>query len=275
MKYILTFLFCFNLSYSNNDSIYRFQNSSIFPSYIKDNSFKSSFRDPSKNLIKLSFPIFNLPAISLQYERNIYKKITAGVALSYVSEQEFLILKLYTQQKISNDFSKHQLSNIKTSITSVSPEVKIYFGKDVFKGFYLSPFVRFAKYDVEFPLQFVEDNLDKYYQHVTFSGKFNSFTYGLSIGAQWEIYKNFYLDWLIVGPHFGNSTEHLILESDLSFMQQKGIRKSLDIIQTSIRMTDELPDIEFDYEVNENGGTVTIKNPWAGMRLQLGIGYRF
>lgn len=244
-------------------------------SLVDDYSLNHYFSNYSKNLVKISFPILNLPAISLQYERNIYKKITAGAAINYVSEQEFFFLKTFTKQKISNDFAREQLRNIKTTIFSFTPEARIYFGKDKFKGFYIGTFVRFSNYNVSFPLEYIENELAEHYQRVTFSGKFKTVTFGLSIGAQWNIYKDFYLDWLIVGPHIGNATEKLFLNSNLDPLQQRGITKSLELIKTALTNTSELPDIDFDYKVSEKGSEVNIKNPWAGMRLQVGIGYRF
>lgn len=275
MKFIIILLFCSKINYAKNDSIYKIENRYLKNIVLKSMTERKSFLNDSKNLGKISFPLLNQPAISFQYERNIYKKISAGLSLGYVLEQDFLILKMVTERRIPNEFAKNQINNIKTKIFSISPEVKIYFGKDVFKGFYVAPFIRFSNYDVHFPLDYLEESLDNYYQKVIFSGKFTTTTFGLSIGAQWEIYKNFYLDWLIIGPHFGNAKERLILESDLSLRQQKGINKSLEIIQKVLDTTDGIPDVNFDYEVNENGGIITLRNPWAGMRFQLGIGYRF
>lgn len=227
------------------------------------------------HLIKLNFPIFNQPTISFQYEYNFLNKFTIGNSINYEFKQEFLTLKIIRLHKIENDFIDHQLKNIKTTSFSLTPEIKYYFGKQTYKGFYISPFVRFTDYNVDFPLQFIEDTFEKYYQKVTFSGKFNTVTFGISMGAQWNIYKNLYVDWLIIGPHIGKSKEHLILNSNLSSQQQKGIKKSLDIIKNSLEKNNRIPDIKFDYEVDENGGRIHIKNPWAGVRLQLGIGYRF
>jgi hypothetical protein len=271
----LSLLISFSVSYANNDTLAPLQHQVVkLDSIIFEKKTTNKLFD-KKNFIKLSFPLLSQPAIAMQYERNVYKKLTVGASVNYTSRQEFFILKTIANQKISNEFAKSQLSNIKTTIFSITPEIKIYFGKDVYKGFYLAPFVRFSNYNVEFPLQFIEDTFEKHYQKVTFSGKFNTVTLGISIGSQWNIYKNLYVDWLIVGPHIGKSNERLILESNLSSLQQRGIKKSLDIIKTSIDKTNSIPDIKFDYEVDENGGVIKIKNPWAGVRLQLGIGYRF
>lgn len=228
-----------------------------------------------KHLIKLNFPFFNQPTISIQYEYNFLRKFTAGASLNYDFKQEFLPLKIIRKHKIENDFVNHQLKKIKTTSFSFAPEIRYYFGKEVYKGFYISPFVRFSNYNVNFPLQYIEDELEKHYQEVSFSGKFKTVTYGLSLGAQWNVYKNFYVDWLIIGPHIGKSNERFILDSNLNSLQQKGIKKSLDLIKTTIEETNGIPDINFDYTVNEKGGEIKIKNPWAGLRLQIGFGYRF
>jgi len=229
---------------------------------------------PANNLIKLGFPILNQPALSIQYERYLYKKIYLGFSANYVSEQEFFLLKMIAKHRIKNNFAQQQLRNVKTEIVSFSPEVKFYFGKDTFEGFYVAPFVRFSNYRVNFPLQYIEDVITDNYQQVNFSGNFNTLTFGLSIGAQWKIYKNFYLDWLIVGPHFGNSKETLRLNSNLNATQQKGIIKSIEVVKKAMEI-DGVPNINLVYEVNDDGGEINFKNPWAGARLQIGLGVRF
>lgn len=272
MRYLFVFLLNSGLLLSQNDT-----EKSIFNMAIKADLLVSenneTFSD-ANNLIKLGFPILNQPALSVQYERYVFKKIYLGLSVNYVSEQEFFLLKLIAKHKVKNDFARQQLRNVKTEIFSFSPEVKFYFGKDTFKGFYVSPFVRFSNYRVNFPLQYIENVISDNYQSVNFSGNFNTFTFGLSMGAQWNIYKNFYLDWLIVGPHFGNSKEILKLDSNLSPMQQKGIIKSVDLVKSAMDV-DGVPKINFDYEVNDRGGEIRFKNPWAGARLQIGVGYRF
>jgi len=229
----------------------------------------------NNHLVKLNFPIFNQPAISLQYEYNFLKKFTAGASLNYQFKQEFLPLKIIRKNKIENNFVDHQLKNIKTTSFSFTPEIRYYFGKEVYKGFYVAPFIRFSSYDVDFPLQYVEDKIEEYYQQVNFLGQFNTATIGISVGAQWKLYNNFYIDWLIVGPHLGKANERLILKSDLNSSQQKAILKSLDLIKTTIEETKGIPDINFDYTIDEKGGEIKLKNPWAGVRLQIGFGYRF
>lgn len=276
MKYIyIYFLAIFNISFANNDSLISSHLKIKEIDSIRLASYSKNKFSDKKNLVKLSFPVLNQPSFSLQYERNIYKKITIGTSVNYTAKQEFFILKAIANKNISNEFVKNQLSNIKTTIFSITPEVKMYLGKKVFKGFYISPFIRFSNYNVDFPLQYIEDELEKHYQEVSFSGKFKTVTYGLSFGAQWNVYKNFYVDWLIIGPHIGKSNERFILDSNLSSLQQKGIKKSLGLIKTTIEETNGIPNINFDYTVNEKGGEIKIKNPWAGVRLQLGIGYRF
>lgn len=272
MRYLFVFLLNSGVLFSQNDS-----RQDIFDLSPETNLLITENDEISKeanNLIKLGFPLLNQPALSIQYERYVFKKIYLGVSANYVSEQEFFLLKMIAKHKIKNSFARQQLRNVKTEIFSFSPEVKFYFGRDTFKGFYVAPFVRFSNYRVNFPLEYIEDVISNNYQQVNFSGNFNTFTFGVSMGAQWNIYKNFYLDWLIVGPHFGNSTERLNLNSNLSPMQQKGIIKSIDIVKKAMEV-DGVPNINFDYEVNDQGGEIRFKNPWAGARLQIGVGYRF
>lgn len=274
MKKIIFLLLISNLIYSQNN-LYFFTNDTFTNQENKAIFTLNNFESQKKNLIKLNFPLIHQPALSLQYERNINKKISAGLAFSYTGEREFLFLKLFREKEIDNNFVNNQLEKIKSKSWSVTPEVKFYFGKDAFTGFYIAPFIRYTKYDIKFPLDYLEEEINNHYQQVNFTGKSNTITYGVSIGAQWKIYKDFYIDWLIVGPHFGKGTEKLRLNSDLSQTQQDAIIKSLEIIKSNYNEIDGYPKVDFDYSVNNKGGEIRIRNPWGGVRLELGIGYRF
>lgn len=227
------------------------------------------------NLIKVHSQILNLPGLSIQYERKLIRRVAVGLQFNYENDQRSSMLKLLSHQLDDHNFAKSQLQNIRYNQVAFTPEIKIYFGKEVFRGFYLAPFIRYAHYDVKLPLQLEYESLTSIKEQVHFKGQFNTVTAGVSVGAQWRIYKNFYLDWLIVGPHFGDAKNHLSVRTSLSENEQQALIRSLDLVKQGIDSVEDLPTVNFDYQVNEKGADIRFKNPWIGLRMQLGIGYRF
>lgn len=232
---------------------------------------------PRENLVKVSFPVLSLPAISFQYERKIWRKQAVGLSVNFVGKQQFPILKMLANQLDNEEdaYAKQQLHRIKFQSYSFTPEWKFYFGKDIFQGFYVAPFIRYAHYDIKFPLQVIEDKIEDRLRSVNFKGNFNSVTYGLSIGAQWKIYENFYLDWLIVGPHLGHAKTKLHAKTKFSKQEQENILYSLDLLKQSINGERIGDKINLNYDVNDDGAEIRFKNPWLGIRMQVGVAYRF
>lgn len=91
-------------------------------------------------------------------------------------------------------------------------------------GFYIAPFARIAKYTVDMPFDFKEeiyDPQDGTYLttvegEIPLHGKINSFTGGLLFGAQWKIAKQVFLDWWILGPHYGSANGSVLGKKTLS-----------------------------------------------------------
>ena len=243
-------------------------------SFIQNDTIKDKPIYKYNNIIKANYLIFNQPALSIQYERKLFKKITASVTLTQAGKQEFLFLKLYRTQFARSETMKNQLLKITNSYWSISPEVRLYLGTETFKGFYLSPFINYTKFNMTLPLDIIEDEVTEYYQEVHFNGKGRSLTAGISIGGQWKIYKRFYIDWLIAGPNVGLSEERLKLNSDLSQRQQKALTKSLETFKSAYEAVGGIPKTRIDYEVNSSGADMIIKNPWFSSRFELAIGYR-
>ena len=230
-----------------------------------------------KNLVKISIPIINFPAISFQYERHIWRKQAIGLSLIFVGKQQFPALKILAHRldNDEDDYAKQQLKRIQFENFSLTPEWKFYFGKEVFQGFYIAPFIRYAHYKIKFPLQVLENKIEKHHRHVNFNGDFNTITYGVSIGAQWKIYKNVYLDWLIVGPHLGHAKNTLYANTKFSKAEQESILYSLNRLKQSIDNEQIGDKIHLNYEVNDDGAEIRFKNPWLGIRMQVGLAYRF
>ncbi len=99
------------------------------------------------------------------------------------------------------------------------------------------------------------------------SGKLNTFTGGLLLGAQWKLGGKVYLDWWMLGPQYGSSDGTLDGKRALNLQEQQELRNQLQDI--------EIPFAETTTTVDANGARLDIKGPWAGLRAGLCLGIRF
>jgi len=100
-------------------------------------------------------------------------------------------------------------------------------------------------------------------------GNIKSSTFGLLLGAQWKLGKRFWLDWQILGPHYGSSKGNIIGNSTISLSANE---------QTSLR--NALLDINLPFSnekvtVEANKATLSLDGPWAGLRTGLSLGFGF
>ncbi len=98
-------------------------------------------------------------------------------------------------------------------------------------------------------------------------GSIKSFSGGFAIGAQWRVYKQFYLDWMIMGPHYGSAKGTLEGKKSINESEQAAIKKAFNDL--------DLPVVDLEYEVNDSGAKAKLDGPWVGIRASIGIGYRF
>jgi hypothetical protein len=222
-----------------------------------------------KNLLKVSLTSLPLNTYSFTYERAIARKISLGLGVRYMPEGSVPMLN-QIEKLVDDQETFDELKGLNIGNTAFTPEIKFYFGKDVFRGFYLSPFVRIAKYTANLPAFTYE------YDHpvngpteekMPLNGELKTFTGGLLIGAQWKLSKLIYLDWSILGPQYGTSKGFLKGNKNLSPEEQDGLREELEDL--------DIPMVESTTTVNSQGARLDFDGPWAGVRASIGLGIRF
>lgn len=213
--------------------------------------------DTGKNLIKLNIGSLVLKTFSVQYERGINKKISIGLGLRIMPKGS---LPFATSSKSIDD----QLASLELNNIAITPEIKFYFGKGAFKGFYVAPFLRYANYNASIDYRFDSNNT---IEVMPLRGTLNTFTAGVLLGAQWRIANKIYFDWSIFGPQYGFSNGELTGTKSLTVQEQQNLKAELDDINSPIGKVTST--------VNANGARVDLKGPWAGIRANIGIGYRF
>lgn len=216
-----------------------------------------------KNLVKLNAMALSVGNISLQYERLITPKFTLGASVNTMSERG-LPYSSKIEDIVEDKTTAAQLQGIQISSFSVTPEARYYFGKESFKGFYIAPFARYATYSLTFPVNYEYEGHEF---QMDVAGKLTSISAGIAFGAQWEVAKNIYLDWMIVGPHYGSVKGDLTGTKSLNQYEKMAVEMAIDKL--------DIPFYEYTHEVNDNGAKLKVDGPWAGLRASLAIGYRF
>ncbi|UYW01077.1 DUF3575 domain-containing protein [Flavobacterium agricola] len=269
MKKILTlsFLLISFLGFSQTETETNQPN--VSSSVTEKNEFK-----PGKNMLKLNLLSLTVGNISLQYERLLTKRMVVSLSAGITPERGIPFYSAF-KDALDNQDTKDQLQGLKYSNYAITPEVRFYFGKESYKGFYVGVFGRYTAYDIKFPLFYdnvlsgipgVPGNLLPK-ETINLDGNIKAFSGGISLGAQWKLSKRLYLDWLVVGPHIGSSKGTLSGNKKLTALEQQKIREVIDDL--------DIPLLKYHAEVNENGARMRFDGPWAGARTSLAIGYRF
>ncbi|MFD2161591.1 DUF3575 domain-containing protein [Paradesertivirga mongoliensis] len=221
-----------------------------------------------KNLIKVSLTSLALNTYSFSYERKIGRKISLGIGYRVMPEGE-LPFKSNLESIIDDPETFKHVDGFRTGNTAITPEIKFYFGKGVFRGFYIAPFARFAKYTAKLPsfeYEFEEGGMSQTEQ-IPLNGELKTTTGGLLFGAQWKLSKLIYLDWSILGPQYGSSKGFLKGTKTLSEDEQEALREELEDL--------EIPLVDSEVTVDASGARVDFDGPWAGIRASIGLAFRF
>lgn len=237
-------------------------------SIAQTNELKKGETATGLNLVKVNLTALPLKNFSFQYERPIAKKISAAIGLRLMPQGN-LPFSSSIEKMIDDEEAWEYIGKLEISNFAITPELRFYMGKEALRGFYIAPFVRYANYSAKMPFSFEYEDANNVTQEedIPLSGNISSFTGGFMIGSQWKLSKLVYLDWWIMGPHYGSSKGNISGKKTLSPEEQDGLRDGLG----------DLDDLFFvdGYEVNSSGARVNIKGPWGGVRAGIALGFRF
>ena len=235
-----------------------------------DSESVKTISKPGKYLVKINLLGIPLNNYSFQFERAIAKKIAFGLGVRYAPNSG-LPLSSQVERIIDDPKTWNQLKNFKTGNLAISPEIRFYMGKGIFRGFYLAPFARYAKYTAEAPINFDVPSSTggaSRSEIIPLSGDLTTLTGGLLLGVQWKLSKAFYLDWSILGPQYGTSKGSISGKKSLDADEQTALKSELQNLE-------DLPMLKTTYTVDNNGAKVDLKGPWAGVRSSFSLGVRF
>jgi len=248
MKIIKLFIACFILSTQN-----------ISAQEIKTDSTQKI----NKNIAKINLIGFS---INGQYERILSKRVSIALSYKILPSGKFLFRGLIP---MSDPQAKEELDNLIVSNSAITPEIRFYTGKKGYgQGFYLAPFYRSAKFGGKgIGIDFTLDNG----RSATFNmeGDIKSSTFGLLIGAQWKLGKRFWLDWQILGPHYGSASGSIKGKSNIALSASE--RSSLESALNDVA----IPFIRKNVDVSPTEAIVNLNGPWAGLRTGVSLGFGF
>jgi hypothetical protein len=224
---------------------------------------KDSAQKIDKNIVKINLIGFS---INGQYERILSKRISVSLSYRLLPSVKFLFRGLIPT---TDPQARESLNNLIVSNSAITPEVRFYLGKKGYgQGFYLAPFFRSAKYDGKgIGIDFTLDNG----QSATFNmeGNIKTNTYGLLLGAQWKLGKNFWLDWQILGPNYGSASGTITGKSNIALSRNE--RTNLQNALNDVT----IPFVIKNISVSPNEAILSLNGPWAGLRTGLSLGFSF
>jgi hypothetical protein len=217
-----------------------------------------------KNMGKINVSSLFIKGMGLQYERQIGKRITVGLSYSKIPTST-IAFKSFIEKQIDDPDVK--VGDFKLGTSILTPEVRFYLGKrGAFHGFYLAPYARIGHYNLEGPVTYTTSTGAR--RDLVFSGSLNAVTGGLMIGSSFNLSKQLYLDWWIIGASIGGANGDFNAQTTLSPGEQQSLRNELESI--------DVPGTTIVSEVNGNGATIRTTGTMVGARgLGLNLGIRF
>lgn len=236
----------------------------------QDITSSDNYDPPRPNIVKWNVAGIPIGNFSFQYERPITSNMTVAAGVRFMPKGDLPFQSIF-ENIIDNDEIWSHISQLQTGNVAFTPEFRFYFGRNLFEGFYVAPFVRIARYSADVPIhiEYRDAQSDFYLEEtVDMTGGISTFTGGVLFGAQWKLADQWYLDWWILGPQYGTSKGDLSTLRDLSEQEQDALREQLSVLE-------DVPLIDLSSEVNSEGATIHAKGPWTGLRTGLAVGYRF
>lgn len=227
----------------------------------------------SEHLLKTNLLNLPLKTFNIEYERSFRSNISIGVDLSFTPTRGLPFSNEITK-KMTNENAKKSIERTQFNQFSIIPQARFYFGdRDVFTRFYTSPYIKYSRYQTNTTL-FYEykstTNTTPIPVEVPLSGSINTISAGIAVGLQFQVLKSLYLDWKIIGTHYGFAFGKGSGESSLPLSPELQ-----DNIKSSLQKLDDLPFYSFPNTVTENSIDLNPKGANIGVTSAISIGYRF
>ena len=224
----------------------------------------------NKNIACLNLTGLFVKNIGVQYERILNKKSSIGVSFRFMPVSPLPFKSIARKIVADEDPNiRETIEQLEVGNFAFTPEYRLYLGKGHGRGFYLGPFYRYAHFKTNNVIIKYDSDIFGNEEEVVLSGDLNSHTFGIIVGAQWQLGKNIFLNWNIAGPHIGSGVGDLdgFSSRPLSPGDQERVREELEKI--------DIPFTRKTITLRDNGAHMKLNGPWGGMRAGLSIGIGF
>jgi hypothetical protein len=243
----------------------------VIISFVLPLSALSQRHNQGNHIVKMNLPAIFINNYSFQYEYVVSRKISLALNTRLMPVSKIPFQSAFTQDVNVDDPSiNNTLDLLRLSNVAVTPELRYYFSKKGYgQGFYVAPFFRYARYKIDdLQFEFDDTELDTTYM-IKLGGDLKTQTFGLLLGAQWNLGKHIVLDWWILGPQFGSSRGSITGNTDFTMdaSLQQSLRQEMDKV--------EIPFTKKEVTVTNNSAALDLTGPWAGIRAGILLGIRF
>jgi len=167
-----------------------------------DSDGQMTMAAPFQNIVKMNVSSLIVKNFSFQYERVLTPKLSAclGIRLMPKGGMPFSGTLASKIDDDDDDAAKQFIKKMDMGGWAITPELRYYFGKGYGKGFYLSVFGRYERFDLNSVYAYKDDN--NVTTNIAFDGHYSSTGIGLMIGSQFMLGSRVTLDWWILGPYY-------------------------------------------------------------------------
>lgn len=234
-----------------------------------------------RTLVKANMTGLAFESYGFYAERMLSRRLSLQIGYSFRAESKLPFVSSWGKEI-------EQIADARAGYQMITPELRIYLGKGYGRGFYLSPYYRYESYNVSGIHFDFANTANAEIKNLAFSGTMKSHGFGIAIGAQWLIgkKKNIIIDWTIIGAHHATAKTTLSGTLDLSSSIRFSPEDQASLTQEvndllndiSIEGVSAVKDVKVTFDSDAQGayrGNISGKHPFAWLRGNISIGYRF
>jgi hypothetical protein len=237
---------------------------------VQSQSSDKNLFEKRKNILKANLTSLAFRNYQIQAERVLSRAISASFTYANLPEGDVplksQVLNLLDDE---DDEVASMLNSARIGYVSYIPEIRFYLGKGYGKGVYLAPFYKHSKYKIQNAEILEYERDDGSFEALVTNGDVSANTFGLLLGAQFNLGQRIVLDWWIMGPNFGTHSGKLIgtPSRHLSHNEQLILKNDLEDLNIPLSNT--------TIEISSNEVEMDNQGNWGGVRAGISLGVRF
>lgn len=230
-------------------------------------------KDKPHHLLKTNLLGLATGTYNLEYERSFRPNTSLGINVSYTPTRHLPFRDRITQN-MENPNAVETVKNATFNHFSITPQARFYFGdRALFTRFYVSPYLKYSNYngDFTFHYQYVDETgITVATTHVPIDLTIQTVSAGIAFGLQFNLFRALYLDWKILGTHYGillgsgNGRSSAPLTADIQ-----------QTIKNDIESINDFPTYSSESHVTANDVSLSAKGLNIGLTTAISLGYRF